>query len=44
VGHELFWGNDASDMVEDWIAHPQRFDTEDYQRIANLPLGVQRRR
>lgn len=44
VGHELFWGNDASDMVEDWLAHPQRFDTDEYRRIAHLPAGVQRRR
>jgi len=44
VGHELFWGNDASDMVEDWLADPDRFDSEEYRRIANLPLGVQRRR
>jgi len=44
VGHELFWGNDASDMVEDWLADPLRFDSEEYRRIANLPFGVQRRR
>lgn len=44
VGHELFWGNDASEMVEDWLAHPRLFDGEEYRRIATLPLGVQRRR
>ena len=44
VGHELFWGNDASEMVEDWLADPQCFESEEYRRIANLPLGVQRRR
>ena len=44
VGAELFWGNDASDMIEDWLAHPGRFDSAEYRRIANLPLGVQRRR
>ncbi len=44
VGHELFWGNDASEMVEDWLADPKRFDSDEYRRIANLPLGVQRRR
>jgi 2-hydroxychromene-2-carboxylate isomerase len=44
IGHELFWGNDASEMVEDWLANPVRFESEEYRRIANLPLGVQRRR
>ena len=44
VGHELFWGNDASEMIEDWLADPQRFDSDDYRRSATLPFGVQRRR
>jgi hypothetical protein len=44
VGHELFWGNDASDMVEEWLANPQRFEGDEYRRIATLPLAVQRRR
>ena len=44
IGHELFWGNDASEMVEDWLANPVRFESEEYRRIANLPVGVQRRR
>ena len=44
IGSELFWGNDASDMVEDWLAHPGRFDSAEYRRIADLPLGIQRRR
>jgi len=44
VGHELFWGNDASEMFEDWLEKPQRFDSDEYRRIANLPVGVQRRR
>lgn len=44
VGRELFWGNDASDMVDDWLAHPRRFDGEEYRRIASLPAGVRRKR
>jgi 2-hydroxychromene-2-carboxylate isomerase len=42
AGGELFWGNDASAMVEDWLADPQRFDTDEYRRIAALPIGVER--
>jgi 2-hydroxychromene-2-carboxylate isomerase len=44
VGAELFWGNDASAMADDWLAHHDRFAGAEFQRIANLPLGVERRR
>jgi len=44
IGGELFWGNDASDMVEDWLADPQRFASAEYRRLATLPIGLQRRR
>ncbi|MEO8802758.1 MAG: 2-hydroxychromene-2-carboxylate isomerase [Rudaea sp.] len=41
---ELFWGNDASPMVEDWLSNPLRFDSDEYRRIAALPVEVQRKR
>ena len=44
VGGEMFWGNDATPMIEDRLAHPRRFDTDEYRRIAALPFGIQRRR
>ncbi len=44
VGGEMFWGNDTSMMVEEWLADPQRFASSEYQRIGTLPLGVERRR
>lgn len=44
AGNEIFWGNDASAMIEDWLAHPDRFDNAEYQRIAQLPYGIERRR
>ena len=44
IGEEMFWGNDATPMIEDWLAHPQRFDTDEFRRIAELPYGVERRR
>jgi 2-hydroxychromene-2-carboxylate isomerase len=44
VGTEMFWGNDATPMIEDWLTHPDRFTSEEYQRIANLPEGVRRQR
>lgn len=43
VGGERFWGDDATEMIEDWLADPARFATGEYARIAVLP-GVQRAR
>ena len=44
IGAESFWGNDASGMVEEWLDHPGRFNGAEYQRIAALPIGVERAR
>jgi 2-hydroxychromene-2-carboxylate isomerase len=44
VGDEMFWGNDATPMIEEWLTNPDRFASVEYHRIANLPLGVERRR
>jgi 2-hydroxychromene-2-carboxylate isomerase len=44
IGDELFWGNDASAMIEDWLDDPSRFDTPEYRRIATLPRAIERKR
>lgn len=44
VGGELFWGHDATPMIEDWLADPQRFSDAEYRRIAMLPRAVERKR
>jgi len=44
IGAELFWGNDASAMVDAYLADPACFSGAEYQRIARLPVGVERRR
>jgi len=44
IGSDLFWGNDASAMVEEYLADPSRFAGDEYRRIAQLPVGVERRR
>ena len=44
IGNELFWGNDATPMIEDWLANPDRFTSAEYQRIAALPVGIERPR
>jgi 2-hydroxychromene-2-carboxylate isomerase len=40
----LFWGNDATPMLEDYLAEPDRFARGEYARIDTLPIGVQRNR
>ena len=44
IGGELFWGFDATAMIGDWLADPQRFASGEYARIATLPRAVERRR
>lgn len=44
IGGELFWGNDASAMVEAYVDDPQLFGSAAYRRIATLPEGVKRTR
>jgi len=44
VAGELFWGHDASPMIEDWLIDPDCFSADEYRRIAKLPVGIERRR
>ncbi|MET0231502.1 MAG: DsbA family protein [Rhodanobacteraceae bacterium] len=44
IGSELFWGSDATAMIDDWLADPQRFATGEYARIASLPRALERKR
>jgi 2-hydroxychromene-2-carboxylate isomerase len=44
LGDELYWGNDATAMIEDRLADPTLFDGAEYRRIATLPVGVERPR
>ena len=43
VRDELFWGDDATGMMLDYLADPRLFETGEYKRISNLPVGTQRR-
>ncbi|MEA3161390.1 MAG: hypothetical protein QOD95_2938 [Gammaproteobacteria bacterium] len=44
IDREIFWGADATDMVIDYLREPQRFRSGEFERIANLPVGVERPR
>jgi 2-hydroxychromene-2-carboxylate isomerase len=42
IGGELFWGFDATGMVNDYLTDPQWFDSAEMTRIAELPATAQR--
>jgi len=44
LGDELYWGCDATPMIEQRLADPALFDGVEYRRIATLPVGVERPR
>jgi 2-hydroxychromene-2-carboxylate isomerase len=43
VGEELFWGNDATRMCGDYLAQGGRWTDPEYERIAALPVGAERK-
>ena len=43
IGNELFWGEDATDMARDYAAQGSRYTDPEYERLATLPPGVERR-
>jgi hypothetical protein len=44
IGEQLFWGNDATPMLEDYLVNPQLFDSEEMRHIETLPVGIERKR
>jgi 2-hydroxychromene-2-carboxylate isomerase len=42
VGDELFWGQDAFEMLVDYLRDPRSFDDEEMRRVDALPVGVTR--
>lgn len=43
IGGELFWGDDALEMAEAYLADPAIFDDEDMRRIETLTPSAERR-
>lgn len=39
---ELFWGDDATDMLLDFIKNPALFEDPEMVRLSNMPMGVRR--
>lgn len=44
VNDELFWGADATQFAEAYIADPGILATREMQRAARLPVGAARKR
>jgi len=44
IGAELFWGLDAVPMAEAWLEDRSLFARGEMARLAELPVGVERRR
>lgn len=44
IGEDVFWGDDATGMVLDYLDDPETFRRGEYARIAALPQSVQRAR
>ena len=44
IGNELYWGEDATGMLRDYLADPTLFDTPTMRRFDTLPVAAERRR
>jgi 2-hydroxychromene-2-carboxylate isomerase len=44
VDGELFWGEDATPMLRDYLANPALFASPEMQRVTSLPAAAERRR
>ena len=43
IGDAIFWGADATPMAADYVAAGCRFDDPEYARVAELPVGAERK-
>jgi 2-hydroxychromene-2-carboxylate isomerase len=44
VGGEVFWGVDATDFVLQYLDNPALLGDPEFQRVASLPTGAERKR
>ena len=43
AGDALFWGEDATELFQDWLRDPGVFDTAAMKRLDGLPVATARR-
>ena len=44
VDGEVFWGDDATDMLLDYLQNPALFASDEMKRLSTMPMGFQRSR
>jgi 2-hydroxychromene-2-carboxylate isomerase len=42
IDDHLFWGDDVTDMMLDYLANPETFKAGEWDRLANLPVAAAR--
>ncbi len=43
IGEEIFWGEDSTEMMVDYLADPELFQRGGFERLDNLPAAAQRK-
>ncbi len=43
IGQELFWGDDVTDMMIEYLNDPDLFTKGDLGRLGSIPVGMQRK-
>ncbi len=43
VDEEIFWGEDSTEMMVDFLADPELFQSGEFERLDNLPAAAQRK-
>jgi 2-hydroxychromene-2-carboxylate isomerase len=43
IGEEVFWGEDSTEMLLDYLADPEMFQSGGFERLDNLPAAAQRK-
>ena len=43
VDGEIFWGDDVTDMMLDFLADPEPFRSGEWERLGDLPVAAQRK-
>lgn len=42
IDERIFWGYDATAMAHEYLSHPERFQSDEMKRVADLPIGKAR--
>ncbi len=43
IDGQLFWGEDATEMILDYVENPELFESSEMKQISEMPMGVVRK-